>query len=752
MKDEDKTKKQLVGELMSLRQEMTELQAKELQQERATETLQLSEKRFEELADLLPQTVFECDKEGKLTFVNRNSYPTFGYSQEDFNKGLNILQAMIPEDRDRARENIVRVLKGEKVGASEYTFMTKDGRTFPAIVYSSPVIIENEPVGLRGIVIDITDRKRSEEALRESERRYRILADHVTDVIFTMDMDLRFTHVSPSAMRLVGYTPEEIMGQGVTQLLSPNSAELAQRTFEEEVAIEASGKADPFRERVLELELVCKDGSSLWTEVKVSFLYDPEGRPVEILGIARNITERRCAEQALRESEQRLRALFDRAAAGMALVDMEGRILAANEATCRFLGYSPEEIVGMHLWELAHPEDRDKELALNESLVKGKRDGYLIDKRFVRKHGEVVWGRLSVSLIRDPGGQPQYVVVVAEDITSRRRAEESLRESEARYRAVMEQSPDGIYLVDVETREIMEANSAFQKLLGYTYQETLGLSFYDFVVADREDLDRRFTDVLMGKGPFAFERRIRRKDGSFLDVWVTTKVISFGGRKMVLVLIRDLTEFHQTQSALQESEARYRAVMEQSPDGIYLVDVESKRLLQTNPAFQKMLGYSAEEMERSTPYEFTAADRENINHRFLTITTSKTPLAYERQFRKKDGSLLDAWVNANVITFGGRSVACFIVRDLTERKRAEEERERIIHQLEEALANIKTLRGLIPICANCKKIRDDSGYWQQVEIYVRDRSQASFSHGLCPECTQQLFPCVEKREEEDHSK
>ena len=106
---------------------------------------------------------------------------------------------------------------------------------------------------------------------------------------------------------------------------------------------------------------------------------------------------------------------------------------------------------------------------------------------------------------------------------------------------------------------------------------------------------------------------------------------------------------------------------------------------------------------------------------------------------------MEVWASSVSLFFGGKRVVCTMVRDLTERKLAEQEREKLIHELQEALANVKTLRGLVPICANCKKIRDDKGYWQQVETYVRDHSEAIFSHGLCPECIKDLFPKFEKK-------
>ena len=158
MKDERKTKGQLIKELVDLRHRIDGLRKGELGLKQSVEALPGSEIRFKELADSLPQAVFELNEEAKLLFANRNAFSMFGFSAEDFEKGLNAFQTIVPKDRDRAKGNIQRASRGEKGGPSEYTFLRKDGSTFPAIVYSAPVSKENRPVGLRGIVIDITDR------------------------------------------------------------------------------------------------------------------------------------------------------------------------------------------------------------------------------------------------------------------------------------------------------------------------------------------------------------------------------------------------------------------------------------------------------------------------------------------------------------------------------------------------------------------------------------------------------------------
>ena len=199
-----------------------------------------------------------------------------------------------------------------------------------------------------------------------------------------------------------------------------------------------------------------------------------------------------------------------------------------------------------------------------------------------------------------------------------------------------------------------------------------------------------------------------------------------------------------TEEMLFQSEARYRAVLEQSADGIYLVDVETKHILEANLAFAQMLGYTAEEIRGLSVHDIVAAEQEVIDQRFQERVNGKGPSSYERQYRKKDGSLVEVWVSFSLISYGGRKVMCALVRDLTERKRAEQEREKLIAELQEALANIKTLSGLIPICAQCKKIRDDKGYWQQVEAYIHAHSEAEFSHGLCPDCAEKFLADLKK--------
>ena len=163
----------MAASYQGLERQIKELEQDIEQRKEVEASLQASAERFRELAEFLPETVFEMDTEGNLTFVNRNAFDCFGYTSDDFKQGLKAFDVLIPEDRKRAVENVHKILKGEKDTLNEYTAQRKDGTTFPAIFRSTPVVRDGKPVGLRGVIVDITERKRVERALRDSEERYR---------------------------------------------------------------------------------------------------------------------------------------------------------------------------------------------------------------------------------------------------------------------------------------------------------------------------------------------------------------------------------------------------------------------------------------------------------------------------------------------------------------------------------------------------------------------------------------------------
>jgi len=272
------------------------------------------------------------------------------------------------------------------------------------------------------------ERKRSEEELRESERRYRLLADNATDIIWTSSIDLTLTYVSPSITRTLGYSTEEVIGKTFEGLLTPASFEVATKVLAEELAIESMVQKDLLRSRILELELNCKDGSTIWAEVIITFLRDPDDRAVGILGTARDITERKRAEEALRKSEEKLQQLFKSATDGIFALDLNGAYTELNERMLEMLGFSSkDEILGKNAFEFVAPRDINMAMVeMHRTLEQGTVTR--LEYTSLRADFSEFPVELTGAALRDASGNPIGFVGILRDITERRKIEQAKRD------------------------------------------------------------------------------------------------------------------------------------------------------------------------------------------------------------------------------------------------------------------------------------------------------------------------------------
>jgi len=498
----------------------------------AEEELREREERFRELAELLPQIVFEIDERGNFTFANRWGLEVSGYTQEDIDRGLNALQVFIAEDRDRVKKNIQRILSQERLDGNEYTVLRKDGSTFPVIIYSSPIIHEKKPVGLRGIGIDITERRRAEKTLQDSERRYRLLAENVTDVIWTTDMNLNLTYISPSVTHLMGYSLEEVMALRLEEILVPDSFLSVMKVFQEERSAGSKKGRGPRRRPTLELEVNCKDGSTVWTETKVTYLPDAYGKTVGISGVTRDITLRkkmqkrlveytreltgrnrqlrvetgraRRAEEAskraqekLRESRQRYRALFEGAAEGILVTDIETKQFKyANPAICQMLGYNEEELKRMGVRNIHPKEDLDYVISEFEAQAPGEKT-FSPSTPCLRKDGTTIY--VDISTAKVPIDGREYNVGLFKDITRRRQAEKKMEEYAEELAAKNEE-------LKVETEKAKEADRLKSEFLASVSHEirtplsTIKGAAYLLNKSSLSEEQRRFCSMIRDSG------------------------------------------------------------------------------------------------------------------------------------------------------------------------------------------------------------------------------------------------------------
>ena len=263
--------------------------------------------------------------------------------------------------------------------------------------------------------------------------------------------------------------------------------------------------------------------------------------------------ERKGVEGKLRESEERFRATFEQAAVGIGHTAPDGRWLRVNTKLCEIVGYSREELLGLTFKEITHPDDLDKDLANARRLLAGETEAYCTEKRYVRKGGSIVWVDLTVSMMREPSGEPRYFIAVIEDISERKRTEVALRQNEKLYRTVVEQAAENIFLIDVETKRILDANDTLHRSLGYTTEELRQLTLYDIVAHDRESVDRNIRRITEGGRTFLGERKYQRKDGEPVDVEVSVNTICYKGREAMCVVAHDVTQRKRTESLLRQT-------------------------------------------------------------------------------------------------------------------------------------------------------------------------------------------------------
>ncbi|MDP9477609.1 MAG: PAS domain S-box protein [Actinomycetota bacterium] len=512
----------------------------------------------------------------------------------------------------------------------------------------------------------------NEERLLESEERFRATFEQAAVGMAHVGVDGRWLRVNQKLCDIVGYPREELLGLRFQDITHPEDLE-TDLGYLRRLLIGEIGTYS------MEKRYFRKDGSIVWINLTVSLVREDSGEPAYFITVIEDISQRKLAEEALRMSERRFRTVIEQSPLSIQILSPDGRTLRVNRAFEELWGVTLEDIEGYNMLE-------DQQL-VEKGIMPYIRQGFAGEPAAIpaiaydpeqtipglSSHEEPKrWVRAFIYPVTDEAGNVREVVLMHEDVTERKRAEESLRESEERYRAVVEQSAEGIYLVDGNTKRILETNPALQDMLGYSAEELRWMELHEIVAHDRASVEANVERTLREGKRFIRERGYRRKDGSVVEVEIAASTIDYGGKQAICAAIRDITERKRAEESLRESEERYRAVVEQAGEGIFLFDPRTKRILEANPAFRSMFGYAAEELRRVTLYDLVPQDSEGVDRNVERALEQGYLLVGERGYRRKDGSGIDVEVSGSVISYGGKEVICSVVRDITERKRAEE--------------------------------------------------------------------------------
>jgi PAS domain S-box-containing protein len=503
--------------------------------------------------------------------------------------------------------------RGEHLHYDDAILWRADGTCFHAEYWNHLQLVGGKVVGITGSFYDITKRKQMEEALRASEQWHRRVAENMSDVIWVMDFTGRFIYISPSIMQMLGYAPEEATMLTFAQMTSHSSKNLAQRKFEECLAMAKANKRIEID--CFEIECLRKDGLKAWGEVSVGGMYDTSGNVIGFQGIIRDITRRIQAQEALRESEQRHRLFAENVSDVLWTMDFTGKFTYMSPSILHFLGVTPEEAVQVTFRDITIPSSLELAnmkfeecVALAEAKQQIKSDPFELE--FFHKNGSTVWGELTISGICEPSGKVIGIQGVTRDITKRKQAEEILHQSEERWRAIFEHSKVSMMLID-PGKSCIDCNLQLLKLLGYeSKEELLGLPPSAWAPPFQPDGEpsieslKRHDQIAMEQGVHSFEWAERRKNGEEILVDIVLSKITYGGRVVLLATKRDITERKKFEEALRESEERYRILFESSRDALMTMAPPTWRFTSGNSTAIELFGtHNLEEFISIGPWD-----------------------------------------------------------------------------------------------------------------------------------------------------
>ncbi|MDH4164485.1 MAG: PAS domain S-box protein [Nitrospirota bacterium] len=651
---------------------------------RAEEELRRARDFSESLIRAANAIVVVLNSRGEVMRFNEAAERITGYRKEDL-AGRNWFETLAPRERYPEVWEEFAKLKERHVAIDTFTnpVLTKQGEE-RFISWQNSTLGTGDDLVIVSFGIDITERKRAEDALRDAEVRYRQLFERSPNGIVLIDFETgRAVEANDVACRQLGYTPEEFAGITISDYeVIEKPEETAQRL--EKIKREGGDDFDTLHRT--------KSGEIRNVHVTV--------RTIEIGGrrfaysIYQDITDRM-------QAEQRYQHILQTAIDGFWLTDAMGRLLDVNEAYCRMSGYSREEILRMHISDIEageRPEETGKHIA---KVVSQGYDRFT--SRHRRKDGTIMDVEISVQFSKDRGGM---FIAFLQDITERKRAADALRDAEARYRQLFEQSPNGVLLVDFETGKALEANEVAARQLGYTPEEFSGLTISDYEVIEKPEETARRLEKIQREGGDDFDTLHRTKSGEIRNVHVSVKALELGGRTLAYTIFQDVTD-------RMQAEQRYRRIMQTAIDGFWATDL-SGRVVDVNDAFCRMTGYSRDELLQMSIPDVEAVENPEETARHIETVIAQGHDRFETKHRRKDGTIYDVEINVQTTRDeGGRFIA--FVQDITKRKRDADaisaslrEKETLLREIHHRVKNnLQIISSLLYF--QSKKVADPSG-------------------------------------------
>jgi PAS domain S-box-containing protein len=679
---EDRYVKDENGQVVGLRSTMQDITARK----RAEQALKESEEKFSRVFHSNPHPMSLVTlEEGRYLDVNDSYVQTFGFPRKELLGRTSVETGVLKTGT--ARKKILQALrKKQAVKNLDVELYTKSGRRVDTLLSGDKMEISGQTC-LLCVISDITERKRMEEALRESEERYRDLFENASDLIQSVAPDGHFIYVNRSWREKLGYREEDIKNLVFWDIIHPDSMSHCVETFQKVMAGETIDD--------IEAIFVTKDEKPLNIEGSVNSR-SKGGKIVATRAIFRDITERKRMEEEI----LKFKKIADVAAYGLSLGSPEGELTYVNESFARIHGYTPDELIGKHFKVLYNEEQLKDKQGFEKKLWKY---GSVLSEEVwhIRKDGAAFLTLTSANLVKDDGGNPLFTAASVIDITERKKMEQALRESEEKLNAVVNSAGANIHMLDKDCN-IIWTNQATKNMYG---EDIIGRKCYEAFHQKKEPCQPfpcpTFQAMQDGK-THEWENQVINKDGQKVYVSVVSSVAlrdEEGNPQAVVEVNRDITDRKQVEEAIRESEERYRALVNLGAN-----IGEAVVMLQDDERGAGMHVFVSEEWTRITGYSkeellnMSMSDIIHLRDRATALERHKKrmrgeelPGLYEISIIKKDGTEVPVEVTFAHSSYKGKPANVGYIRDITERKALEQQLQKKMEELENAYSELQKI-------------------------------------------------------------
>lgn len=627
------------------------------------QALRESEEKYRSLSENSLEGIGLSNGE-QVVYANKALLNIFGYDDVTEFMSKPLLEHIAPGSQNTIREMLQQSEKGvpgEK--RFVYQIIRKDGGIRDLEISTDHVVIRNE-VYTQSTFRDVTERKKAEEALRSLSARNEAILAAVPDIIMEVDNNKVYRWANPAGVEFFG---KDVIGKEASFYFEGNQEtyDHVQPVFEGQ---ESTIYVESWQRR--------KDGEKRLLAWWCRSLRDAQGNVSGALSTAQDITERKLAEEAMRESEERYRRIFEQSPVGIGIAYLDGRIFSANKTLQDIMGYSIEELRAVALIDTYV----DKE-ARNELLKTLSGTGTVFDfsTKLRRKDGAVYDALLNVSYIK-LGGK-DFIQTIVQDVTNRKRTEEALHESEEKYKILFADARQAIFIADVESGMLIDCNEAACALIERSRDEIIGKhqSILHPVNELVDGSSQSYRKHISSGAGLLIEDRVITKSGKIKEVEIKGNLVEFKGKKILQGFFIDITERKRAEAALKESEERYRRLVESVTDYIYSVKLEAGRPISTShgPACETVTGYTSAEYAADPDlwYRMVYEEDRKVVEELTTRVLSGTEVSpLEHRIKHKNGSI--RWVrNTPVLKHNAQGTLISydgLIADITERKEAEE--------------------------------------------------------------------------------